>query len=97
MIDWLSIVETDKMIHTIETDIVKLVVEIKSFGKSSNEFDKVTVSLDELQLRNFVNLPCTAIVKPPCTAIVKPPYTFTAKPPCQTTFTCRAIKQPSKA
>ncbi|GKF28638.1 hypothetical protein Tco_0094980, partial [Tanacetum coccineum] len=46
-----SIVETDKVIHTVETDIVKLVVEIKSFGMSSNEFDKEIVSVDELQLR----------------------------------------------
>ncbi|GJX70503.1 hypothetical protein Tco_0307674 [Tanacetum coccineum] len=50
MIDWLSIVETDKMIHTVETDIVKLVVEIKNFGMSFDEFDKETVSVDELQL-----------------------------------------------
>ncbi|GJZ06148.1 hypothetical protein Tco_0539941 [Tanacetum coccineum] len=49
MIDCLSIVETDKMIHTVETDIVKLVVEIESFGISSNEFDKETGSSDGLQ------------------------------------------------
>nr|GEX61070.1 hypothetical protein [Tanacetum cinerariifolium] len=42
MIDCLGIVETDKVIHTMETDIVKLVVKIKSFGISSNEFDKET-------------------------------------------------------
>ncbi|GJX77130.1 hypothetical protein Tco_0323941 [Tanacetum coccineum] len=46
MIDCLSIVETDKVIHT---DIVKLVVEIKSFGMSSDEFDKETGSSDGLQ------------------------------------------------
>ncbi|GKE19988.1 hypothetical protein Tco_1431500 [Tanacetum coccineum] len=51
MVDWLSIVETDKVIHTVETDIVKLVVEIKSFGKSSDEFDKETGSFDGLQLK----------------------------------------------
>nr|GFA59272.1 hypothetical protein [Tanacetum cinerariifolium] len=45
MIDWLSIVETDKMIHTMETDIVKLVIEIKSFGMGFDEFDKETVLL----------------------------------------------------
>ncbi|GJY19535.1 hypothetical protein Tco_0391026 [Tanacetum coccineum] len=44
-----SIVETDKVIHTVETDIVKLVVEIKSFGISSDEFDKETGSSDGLQ------------------------------------------------
>ncbi|GKE89837.1 hypothetical protein Tco_1567312 [Tanacetum coccineum] len=49
MIDWLSIVETDKVIHTIETDIVKLVVEIKSLGMSSDEFDRETRSSDRLQ------------------------------------------------
>ncbi|GJT62886.1 ribonuclease H-like domain-containing protein [Tanacetum coccineum] len=49
MIDWLSIVETDKVIHTVETDIVKLVVEIKSFSMSSDEFDKETRSFDGLQ------------------------------------------------
>nr|GEU40608.1 hypothetical protein [Tanacetum cinerariifolium] len=51
MMDWLSIVETDKVIHTVETDIVKLVVEIKSFGMSSDDFDKEIVSFDELQLK----------------------------------------------
>ncbi|GKC61734.1 hypothetical protein Tco_1089332 [Tanacetum coccineum] len=49
MIDCLSIVETDKVIHTVETDIVKLVVEIESFGMSSDEFDKETRSSDGLQ------------------------------------------------
>ncbi|GJV56927.1 hypothetical protein Tco_1457932 [Tanacetum coccineum] len=49
MVDWLSIVETDKVIHTVETDIVKLVVEIKSFSMSSDEFDKETRSFDGLQ------------------------------------------------
>ncbi|GJY36144.1 hypothetical protein Tco_0421522 [Tanacetum coccineum] len=52
MVDWLSIVETDKVIHTMETNIVKLVVEIESFDMSSKEFDKETVSVDELQLRS---------------------------------------------
>ncbi|GJX02641.1 hypothetical protein Tco_0186554 [Tanacetum coccineum] len=51
MVDWLSIVETDKMIHTVKTDMVKVVVEIKKFGKSSDEIDKETVSFDELQLK----------------------------------------------
>ncbi|GJW69105.1 hypothetical protein Tco_0123529 [Tanacetum coccineum] len=51
MIDCLSIVETDKVIHTVETDIVKLMVEIESFGMSSNEFDKETGSSDGLQLK----------------------------------------------
>nr|GEU49439.1 retrovirus-related Pol polyprotein from transposon TNT 1-94 [Tanacetum cinerariifolium] len=50
MMDWLSIVEIDKVIHIMETDTVKLVVEIESFGMSSNDFDKETVSFEELQL-----------------------------------------------
>ncbi|GJY92106.1 hypothetical protein Tco_0507888 [Tanacetum coccineum] len=37
------------VIRTIETDIVKLVVEIESFGMSSDEFDKETGSSDGLQ------------------------------------------------
>ncbi|GJW79695.1 hypothetical protein Tco_0143670 [Tanacetum coccineum] len=49
MIDFLSIVETGKVIHTMETDIVKLVVEIKSFGMTDDEFDKETGSFDGLQ------------------------------------------------
>ncbi|GKE89954.1 hypothetical protein Tco_1567429 [Tanacetum coccineum] len=49
MIDCLSIVETDKVIHTVETDIVKLVVEIKSFGMSADEFDMEIGSSDGLQ------------------------------------------------
>ncbi|GJT56381.1 hypothetical protein Tco_0991435 [Tanacetum coccineum] len=49
MIDELSIIETDKVIHTVETDMVKLVVEIECFGKSFDEFDKGTRSSDGLQ------------------------------------------------
>ncbi|GJT49944.1 hypothetical protein Tco_0976101 [Tanacetum coccineum] len=49
MIDELSIVETDKVIHTVETNMVKLVVEIECFGKSFDEFDKETGSSDGLQ------------------------------------------------
>ncbi|GJY77439.1 hypothetical protein Tco_0482555 [Tanacetum coccineum] len=49
MIDELSIVETDKVNHTVETDMVKLVVEIECFGMSFDEFDKETESSDELQ------------------------------------------------
>nr|GFB26187.1 hypothetical protein [Tanacetum cinerariifolium] len=49
MIDYLSIVMTDKVSHTKEIDIVKLVVEIKSFGMSADESDKETGSSDGLQ------------------------------------------------
>nr|GFB05761.1 hypothetical protein [Tanacetum cinerariifolium] len=38
-----------KVIYTVKTDIVKLVVEIESFGMSSNEFDKETGLSDRLQ------------------------------------------------
>nr|GEZ89377.1 hypothetical protein [Tanacetum cinerariifolium]GFA04604.1 hypothetical protein [Tanacetum cinerariifolium] len=48
MDDWLSNVETDKVIHTVETDIMRLMDETKSFGKSSDEFDKETGSSDGL-------------------------------------------------
>nr|GEY88893.1 hypothetical protein [Tanacetum cinerariifolium] len=49
MIDCLSIVETDKVIHTVETDMVKLVVEIEIFAMNFDEFDKETRSSDGLQ------------------------------------------------
>ncbi|GJX90737.1 hypothetical protein Tco_0344063 [Tanacetum coccineum] len=51
MIDELSIVETDKVIHSVETDMVKLVVEIECFGKNFDEFDKETRSSNGLQLK----------------------------------------------
>ncbi|GKF85024.1 hypothetical protein Tco_0249922, partial [Tanacetum coccineum] len=40
MIDELSIVETDKVNHTVEMDMLKLVVEVECFGKCVDEFDK---------------------------------------------------------
>ncbi|GKC40070.1 hypothetical protein Tco_1052454 [Tanacetum coccineum] len=43
------VVVVGKRIHTVEIDIVKLVVEIKSFGMSFDEFDKETGSSDGLQ------------------------------------------------
>ncbi|GKA23896.1 zinc finger BED domain-containing protein DAYSLEEPER [Tanacetum coccineum] len=49
MIDCLSIVEIDKVLHIMETGIVKLVVEIESFVMSSDKFDKETGSSDGLQ------------------------------------------------
>nr|GEW32503.1 hypothetical protein [Tanacetum cinerariifolium] len=39
----------DKAIHTVKTDIVTFVVKIKSFGMSSDKFDKETRSSDRLQ------------------------------------------------
>nr|GEV92400.1 copia protein [Tanacetum cinerariifolium] len=59
MIDWLSNGETDKVIHTVETDIVRLVAEIERFGKTSDEFDKETRSSGGLQPKqadlNFIH------------------------------------------
>nr|GEV99932.1 hypothetical protein [Tanacetum cinerariifolium] len=45
----LEVLIIDKVIHIVKTDIVKLVVEIESFGMSSDEFDKETWSSDGLQ------------------------------------------------
>ncbi|GJU70074.1 hypothetical protein Tco_1256333 [Tanacetum coccineum] len=39
MIDELSIVEIDKVNHTVEMDMLKLVVEVECFGKCVDEFD----------------------------------------------------------
>ncbi|GJW26056.1 hypothetical protein Tco_0039867 [Tanacetum coccineum] len=64
MIDELSIVETDKVIHTAETDMVKLVVEIECFGKSFDEFDKETGSSDGLQPKQ-VDLSCIHTLNKP--------------------------------
>nr|GFB61546.1 hypothetical protein [Tanacetum cinerariifolium] len=44
MIDYVSIVETDTVIHTAKTNMMKLVIEIECFGMSANEFDKETGS-----------------------------------------------------
>nr|GEW50250.1 hypothetical protein [Tanacetum cinerariifolium] len=52
MVDWLNIVETDKVIHTVKIDMVRLVVKIESFGMNSDEFDKETGSSDGLQPKN---------------------------------------------
>ncbi|GKF04704.1 hypothetical protein Tco_0035372 [Tanacetum coccineum] len=60
----LSIVETDKVIHTVETDIVKLVVEIESFGVSSDEFEKDTGSSDGLQPKQ-ADLSCVHALNEP--------------------------------
>nr|GEZ65528.1 hypothetical protein [Tanacetum cinerariifolium] len=49
--DCLSIVKTDKVNHTVKTDIVRLVVEIKSFGMSADEYDKETGPYDGLQTK----------------------------------------------
>ncbi|GKA75615.1 hypothetical protein Tco_0781993 [Tanacetum coccineum] len=64
MIDYLSIVETDKVNHAVETDMVKLVVEIKSFGMSADELDKETRSSDGLQPK-YADLSCVHALNEP--------------------------------
>ncbi|GJQ89283.1 hypothetical protein Tco_0000422 [Tanacetum coccineum] len=59
-----NIVETDKVNHTVETDMVKLVVEIKCFGMSFDEFDKETGSSDGLQPKQ-VDLSCVHALNEP--------------------------------
>ncbi|GJW64894.1 hypothetical protein Tco_0116778 [Tanacetum coccineum] len=51
MIDELSIVKTDKVIHTVKMDMVKLVVDVENSCKSVDEIDKETVSFGEMQLK----------------------------------------------
>ncbi|GJS23681.1 putative reverse transcriptase domain-containing protein [Tanacetum coccineum] len=64
MIDYLSIVETDKVNHVVETDMVKLMVEIKSFGMCADELDKETGSSDGLQPKQ-ADLSCVhALIEP---------------------------------
>ncbi|GKG01993.1 hypothetical protein Tco_0306698, partial [Tanacetum coccineum] len=64
MIDKLSIVEIDKVIHTMATDMVKLVIEIECFGMSFDEFDKETRSSDGLQPKQ-ADLSCVHALNEP--------------------------------
>nr|GEZ75701.1 hypothetical protein [Tanacetum cinerariifolium] len=48
MIDYISVVETDKVINTAKTVMVKL-VEIESFGMSADELDKEIGSSDGMK------------------------------------------------
>ncbi|GJT54039.1 hypothetical protein Tco_0989093 [Tanacetum coccineum] len=64
MIDELSIVETDEVIHTMETDMVKLMVEIECFGMSFDEFDKEIGSSDRLQPKQ-ADLSCVHALNEP--------------------------------
>nr|GFA02041.1 hypothetical protein [Tanacetum cinerariifolium] len=48
-IDYLSIVEIDKVNHNVVTDMMKHVVEVECFDKSFDKFDKETRSSDGLQ------------------------------------------------
>nr|GFA06092.1 hypothetical protein [Tanacetum cinerariifolium] len=49
MIYYVSIVETNKVIHIAKIDMKKLMVEIKCFDMSFDEFDKEPGSSDGLQ------------------------------------------------
>nr|GFC15846.1 hypothetical protein [Tanacetum cinerariifolium] len=49
MIEYVSIMETDIVIYTMKTEMMKLVVEIECFGMSTDEFDKETRSSDGSQ------------------------------------------------
>ncbi|GJW36980.1 hypothetical protein Tco_0059900 [Tanacetum coccineum] len=51
MIDELSIIETDKVIHIVKTDKVKQIIDVESSSKSAHEIDKETVSIGEMQLK----------------------------------------------
>ncbi|GKC20365.1 hypothetical protein Tco_1022515 [Tanacetum coccineum] len=56
MIDYLSIVETDKVNHAV--------AEIESFGKSADELDKETRSFDGLQPKQ-ADLSCVHALNEP--------------------------------
>ncbi|GJS54436.1 putative reverse transcriptase domain-containing protein [Tanacetum coccineum] len=64
MIDELSIIKSDKVIHTVETDMVKHVVEVEYFGMSFDEFDKKTGSSDGLQPKQ-ADLSCVHALNEP--------------------------------
>ncbi|GKF58301.1 hypothetical protein Tco_0171838, partial [Tanacetum coccineum] len=64
MIDYLSIVETGKVNHVVETDMVRLVVKIKSFVMSADELDKETDSFDGLQPKQ-ADLSCVHALNEP--------------------------------
>ncbi|GJW45670.1 hypothetical protein Tco_0077316 [Tanacetum coccineum] len=64
MINYLSIVKTDKVNHAVETDMVKLVIEIESFGMRADELDKETGSSDGLQPKQ-VDLSCVHALNEP--------------------------------
>ncbi|GJY47455.1 hypothetical protein Tco_0436518 [Tanacetum coccineum] len=55
---------TDKVNHAVETDMVKLVVEIESFGMSVDELDKETRSSNGLQSKQ-ADLSCVHALNKP--------------------------------
>nr|GEX73922.1 hypothetical protein [Tanacetum cinerariifolium] len=64
MVEYVSIVKTDMVIHNAKTDMMKLVVEIECFGMSADEFDKETRSSDGLQPKK-ADLSCVHGVNEP--------------------------------
>ncbi|GKC71896.1 hypothetical protein Tco_1117779 [Tanacetum coccineum] len=64
MIDELKIVETDKVNHTVETDMMKLVIEIEYFVMTFDEFDKETWSSDGMQPKQ-ADLSCVHALNEP--------------------------------
>ncbi|GJV36057.1 hypothetical protein Tco_1408534 [Tanacetum coccineum] len=82
MIDELSIIETDEVIHTVETDMVKLVVDdVESSGKSADEIDKETVSFGEMQLKQEDRSCVHASIELPfaCRSWIVPTHNFSWK------------------
>ncbi|GJY30307.1 hypothetical protein Tco_0413802 [Tanacetum coccineum] len=51
MIDCQSIVDVQKVLHTVKIDMVKLMVNVENSGKSADEIDKETVLFGEMQLK----------------------------------------------
>nr|GEX36418.1 hypothetical protein [Tanacetum cinerariifolium] len=64
MIEYVSIVETDMVIHTAKTKMMTLVVEIKCVGRDADEFDKDTRSSDGLQPKQ-ADLICVHALRKP--------------------------------
>nr|GEU52891.1 hypothetical protein [Tanacetum cinerariifolium] len=64
MIEYVSIVETDMVIHTAKTEMMKHVVEIKCVGMNADEFDKETGSSDMLQPKQ-ADLSCVHALNEP--------------------------------
>nr|GFD24969.1 hypothetical protein [Tanacetum cinerariifolium] len=64
MIEYVRIVETDMVIHTVKTDMMKLVVEIECVGMSAHAFDKETGLFDGLQPKQ-VDMSCVHALNEP--------------------------------
>nr|GFC93877.1 hypothetical protein [Tanacetum cinerariifolium] len=64
MIKYVSIVETDMVIHTAKTEMMTLVVEIEYVGINADEVDKETRSSDGLQPKR-ADLSCVHALNEP--------------------------------